>query len=126
MKTKKEVEKLANAYSKIGKDAGSPHRETVLEKIAFEKGYLRCQMDDIEEINRWQKAIKQQKLKIDSLKVMISDLKTTNSEVTRLEVIDEKGRVYTRHDCNIELSYQDNDKTLKVFIKPNTKSNEST
>jgi hypothetical protein len=40
-----------------------------------------------------------------------------NSKVTRFEVIDENGRVYTKHNCTIELSYQDDSRTLKVFIK---------
>jgi len=39
-----------------------------------------------------------------------------NSKVTRFEVIDENGRVYTKHNCTIELSYQDDNRTLKVFI----------
>lgn len=39
------------------------------------------------------------------------------SKVTRFEVIDENGRVYTQKDCKVELSYQDDDRTLKVFIK---------
>ena len=38
------------------------------------------------------------------------------SKVTRFEVIDENGRVYTKHNCTIELSYQDDSRTLKVFI----------
>lgn len=41
------------------------------------------------------------------------------SKVTRFEVIDENGRVYTQKDCNVELSYQDYGRTLKVFIKLN-------
>ena len=40
-----------------------------------------------------------------------------NSKVRRFEVIDENGRVYTKHNCTIELSYQDDSRTLKVFIK---------
>jgi hypothetical protein len=40
-----------------------------------------------------------------------------NSKVTRFEVIDENGRVYTKHNCTIELSYQDDSRTLKVYIK---------
>lgn len=40
------------------------------------------------------------------------------SKVTRFEVIDENGRAYTQRDCNVELSYQDDGRTLKVFIKP--------
>jgi hypothetical protein len=39
-----------------------------------------------------------------------------NSKVTRFEVIDENGRVYTKHNCTLELSYQDDSRTLKVFI----------
>ena len=38
--------------------------------------------------------------------------------VTRFEVIDENGRAYTEHYCKVELSYQDDGRTLKVFIKP--------
>ena len=40
------------------------------------------------------------------------------SKVTRFEVIDENGRVYQKWNCNVELSYQDDGRTLKVFIKP--------
>ena len=40
------------------------------------------------------------------------------SKVTRFEVIDENGRVYTSKDCKVELSYQDDGRTLKVFINP--------
>ena len=38
--------------------------------------------------------------------------------VTRFEVIDENGRVYQKWNCKVELSYQDDGQTLKVFIKP--------
>lgn len=41
-------------------------------------------------------------------------------KVTRFEVIDHtkdlKGRCYTKHNCRIELVYQDGGKTLKVFV----------
>jgi len=37
--------------------------------------------------------------------------------LTRFEVIDENGRAYTEHYCNVELSYQDDGRTLKVFVK---------
>ncbi len=46
-------------------------------------------------------------------------------DVTRIEVIDETGRAYVRDDVlsggpgvEVELSYQDGGKTLKVFVKP--------
>ena len=40
-------------------------------------------------------------------------------KVTRVEVIDKNGRSYSNWNENnrVELSYQDNDKTLKIFIK---------
>ena len=43
------------------------------------------------------------------------------TDVTRFEVIDHtkygEGRVFVAWPCRIELSYQDDDRTLKVFIK---------
>ena len=43
---------------------------------------------------------------------------TPTDKVTRVEVIDEDGRSYTNFDPNnkVELSFQDDGKTLKVFI----------
>lgn len=40
------------------------------------------------------------------------------NEVTRFEVIDETGRAYVRYDISAEWDFQDDDRTLKVFIKP--------
>lgn len=37
--------------------------------------------------------------------------------VTRVEVIDETGRVYTVRPCTVTLSLQDTDRTLKVFVE---------
>jgi len=37
--------------------------------------------------------------------------------VTRFEVVDENGRAYVRWKVRIELSYQDEGRTLKVFVK---------
>lgn len=46
-----------------------------------------------------------------------------NNNINRLEVIDETGRVYVNNNINdCKLSYQDNRRTLKIFIK-NTKKN---
>lgn len=36
--------------------------------------------------------------------------------VTRLELIDEGGRRYTRWNCRIALLYQDQGRTLKVLV----------
>ena len=57
--------------------------------VAFVEGYTQCQED------------------------MAKD-----QTVTKFEVIDENGRAYTEHYCKVELSYQDDGRTLKVFIKP--------
>jgi hypothetical protein len=47
------------------------------------------------------------------------------SGVTKLEIIDhqgQEGRVYTKRDCEkVELSIQDEGKTLKVFISKDIK-----
>jgi|TARA_B110000483_G_scaffold221969_1_gene278475 hypothetical protein len=40
-------------------------------------------------------------------------------KVTRFEVIDESGRVIVKYDVSVELNYQDDGKTLKVFLKDN-------
>lgn len=37
--------------------------------------------------------------------------------VTRLEVIENGERKYVKHDCKIELSYQDDGRTLKIFVE---------
>lgn len=39
------------------------------------------------------------------------------TKVTRFEVIDERGRVFSIRPCTIEFSIQDDSRTLKVFVK---------
>lgn len=39
-------------------------------------------------------------------------------KVTRIELIDSIGRTYVRNDVSVELSYQDEGRTLKVFVAP--------
>lgn len=39
-----------------------------------------------------------------------------SAKLTRLEVIDETGRAWSRWGCKIELSYQDDGRTLKAFV----------
>ena len=39
-------------------------------------------------------------------------------KVTRLEVIDHTGRAYVIHNAHVELSYQDQARTLKIFVQP--------
>lgn len=38
------------------------------------------------------------------------------AKVTRFEVITEEGRVYVRYGINVDLSLQDDGRTLKVFL----------
>lgn len=37
----------------------------------------------------------------------------------RFEVIDDDGRQYVQYGVDIAFSFQDNDKTLKIFVKKN-------
>jgi len=39
-------------------------------------------------------------------------------KVTRLEVIDHNGRSYVIKNADVELSYQDDARTLKIFATP--------
>jgi len=39
--------------------------------------------------------------------------------ITRFEVINKEGRVLVYYDVKVELLYQDDGKTLKVFLKDN-------
>ena len=54
-----------------------------------------------------------------ALQDYFSDLsQLQNNRLTRVEVIDKEGRSYVNWNKNnkIELSYQDDDRTLKIFI----------
>ena len=44
-------------------------------------------------------------------------LKNILKDINRFEVIDNTGRKIVKYNKDIELSFQDDDKTLKVFIK---------
>lgn len=45
-----------------------------------------------------------------------------STQVTRVEVIDQNGRVYTEYDVNnVEVHMQDNNQTMKVFLTNNRK-----
>ena len=44
--------------------------------------------------------------------------------VTRFEVIDETGRAMVKYNVSVELSYQDDGRTLKIFLKEEDKQNE--
>ena len=42
----------------------------------------------------------------------------------RIEVMDETGRAYVRRGVSVTLSYQDDGRTLKVFVKERAKKND--
>ena len=90
MKTKEEIEQLAFLkYPRVINDPYNPMEDdNTYERKIWIDAYNQCQED-----------------------------MTDNSKVTRFEVIDDNGRVYTTKDCKVELSYQDDGRTLKVFIK---------
>ncbi len=95
MKTQEEIEQLAESQygTEIGSIRGSnPYDLEADRKNGYIKGYTQCQ------------------------NYMLHD-----QTVTRFEVIDENGRVYVTKDCKVELSYQDDGRTLKVFIKNENK-----
>jgi hypothetical protein len=48
---------------------------------------------------------------------MIESAGDPMERVTRFEVIDDTGRPYVKRDVKIELSLQDEGRTLKVFVK---------
>lgn len=45
------------------------------------------------------------------------DLSAMFGRVTRFEVIDEEGRVYVRHDLEVQVQLQDDLRTLKIFVQ---------
>lgn len=53
----------------------------------------------------------------EAIKQLVNDSKDTN-KLTRVEVIDENGRSYVNWDENneVKLDYQDDGRTLKIFI----------
>lgn len=97
MKNKEEIEQLAKQLCNIPIDLVIDEEERYyknLEKYdGIIQGYNQCQQD-----------------------------MSKDQTLTRFEVIDENGRVYVKnslYNCQLELSYQDDGRTLKVFIKPN-------
>lgn len=104
MKTKEEIEKLADEYVMQPKYDDKGH------KGSFIKGYTQCQKDMQKDVEYWQG-------EFDHWHQQAIQMADT-SKVTRFEVIDTNGRVYQKWNCNVELSYQDDGRTLKVFIIP--------
>ena len=41
------------------------------------------------------------------------------NKITRLEIIEAGKRKYVKWDCSIELSVQDDGRTLKIFVEEN-------
>ena len=90
MKILGEIKKLATKHYRNNGSGSGQYTEGLQEGrlIGYIDGYIQCQNDILQD-----------------------------QTVTRFEVIDENGRVYSKWNCKIELSYQDEGRTLKVFIK---------
>lgn len=89
MKTKEEIKQLAFLeYPRLINDPYNPMEDdNTYERQIWIDAYTQCQEDN------------------------------NTQRVTRVEVVDETGRVYSKWDCSVELSYQDDGRTLKVFVK---------
>lgn len=100
MKTKEEIEQLAA-------NLANPN---VCKTTNWIEGYTQCQEDMAKDIEYWQG-------EFDHWHKQAMDMSDT-SKVTRFEVINEYGRAHAGYYSKVELSYQDDGRTLKVFIKP--------
>ena len=109
MKSKEEIKQLGSKYALTHEDV-SDKLGKYLVSACFQDGYTQCQEDMAKDIEYWQG-------EFDHWHKQAMDMSDT-SKVTRFEVIDENGRAYTQRHCKVELSYQDDGRTLKVFIKP--------
>ena len=55
---------------------------------------------------------------------VLKNSESENNKISRLEVIDDNGRSYVKYfDGECELSYQDEGRTLKIFITPKKNNN---
>ena len=63
------------------------------------------------------KAMEKERAAQDFHRGVLCALQDRTSKTTRFEVIDDTGRAYVKYRCSIELSYQDDGKTLKIFVK---------
>ena len=110
---------FVEGYTQCQEDIANKYRESKFREAkavieAFIKGYSKCQED-----NDWTKGCECESSIGQTWCCNQCGLPhdTMKSKITRFEVIDEKGRAYTTKDCKVELSCQDDGRTLKVFIK---------
>lgn len=111
MKTKEELEREIKKWRDSHKSGEfNPDyceaSQTLKETIAM----LSEANEKIEELKRINKLAQK---RIDDL----CEMQYEQEDVTRVEVVDKNGRSYVNMNAkNVRLSYQDNGKTLKVFI----------
>jgi len=48
---------------------------------------------------------------------MITKINLDENKITRLEIITNKGREFVKLNCKIKTEFQDEGKTLKIFVK---------
>ena len=54
----------------------------------------------------------------DNIQLPNGDFLKNYPEVTRVEVVTDNGREFVQHDCtNVQVSLQDDGRTIKVFLK---------
>jgi hypothetical protein len=63
-------------------------------------------------------------MQISALRQYLRQQQCDTSAVTRFEVIDETGRVLVKYGVTVELSLQDDERTLKVFLNKPVKEQE--
>lgn len=85
-----------------------------LQKESYQRGYKKAY--DLPRFNP-----KEQRYMSPSEKAFVASKAT--DKVTRFEVIDEEGRQMVKYDVSVELSMQDDDRTLKVFLKAKNEAN---
>jgi flagellar biosynthesis/type III secretory pathway protein FliH len=87
MKTKEEIEQLAEQRFPINQDSRNSLLVDSGRQRGFEEGYTQCQEDMVKDVG-----------------------------VTNVEIIHQHGSRYRRNNCKVELSYHDDGKTLRVIV----------
>jgi len=84
----------------------------------YDKGWneaMRKAKEGIENENSLEEIEEMEKGTLDEV---LQEYHIRDARVTRLEIINDEGRAYVNMDVkDMKLSYQDNSKTLKIFIK---------
>jgi hypothetical protein len=83
-------------------------KEILYAKSKYDETYLESELLEIYK----EETMKEDEVIVDGIYKLPS--------ITRVEVIDDNGRSYVNHNVEVELSYQDDARTLKLFLKKRT------